>query len=80
MNLAIKRTATFHNRRIILTSTPVIGYPDLWPMAHRRAFLELKAEQAKGPLAKAAGWPWVITHPRLPQIRTCPIRASGSSA
>ena len=27
-----------------------------------------------------AGWPWVITHPRLPQIRTCPIRASGSSA
>ena len=27
---------------------------DLWPMAPRRAFLELKAEQAKGPLAKAA--------------------------
>jgi len=27
-----------------------------------------------------AGWPRVITHPRLPQIRTCPIRASGSSA
>ena len=19
-----------------------------------------------------AGWPWVITHPGLPQIRTCP--------
>jgi hypothetical protein len=28
----------------------------------------------------AAGWPRVIAHPRLPQIRTCPIRASGSSA
>jgi hypothetical protein len=27
-----------------------------------------------------AGWPRVIAHPRLPQIRTCPIRASGSSA
>ena len=27
-----------------------------------------------------AGSPRVITHPRLPQIRTCPIRASGSSA
>ena len=26
---------------------------DLWPMAPRSAFLELKAEQAKGPLAKA---------------------------
>jgi hypothetical protein len=26
-----------------------------------------------------AGWPRVIAHPRLPQIRTCPIRASGSS-
>ena len=27
-----------------------------------------------------AGWPRVIAHPRLPQIRTCPTRASGSSA
>jgi len=27
-----------------------------------------------------AGWPRVIAHPRLPQNRTCPIRASGSSA
>ena len=27
---------------------------DLWPLAPRRAFLELKAEQAKGPAAKAA--------------------------
>ena len=26
-----------------------------------------------------AGWPRAVTHPRLPQIRTCPIRASGSS-
>lgn len=26
-----------------------------------------------------AGWPWVITHPGLPQIRTCPIQAYGSS-
>jgi transposase len=33
-----------------------------------------------GRLHKPAGWPRVITHPRLPQIRTCPIRASGSSA
>ncbi len=27
-----------------------------------------------------AGWPRVNAHPRLPQIRTCPTRASGSSA
>ena len=27
----------------------------------------------------AAGWPRVVAHPRLPQIRTCPTRASGSS-
>jgi transposase-like protein len=33
-----------------------------------------------GRLHKPAGWPRVIAHPRLPQIRTCPIRASGSSA
>ena len=26
-----------------------------------------------------AGWPRVVAHPRLPQIRTCPIKASGSS-
>ena len=26
-----------------------------------------------------AGWPRVVAHPRLPQIRTCPTRASGSS-
>ena len=26
-----------------------------------------------------AGWPRAVTHPRLPQIRTCPIRAYGSS-
>ena len=26
-----------------------------------------------------AGWPRAVTHPWLPQIRTCPIRASGSS-
>ena len=26
-----------------------------------------------------AGWPRVVSHPRLPQIRTCPTRASGSS-
>ena len=26
-----------------------------------------------------AGWPWVVTHPGLPQIRTCAINASGSS-
>ena len=25
------------------------------------------------------GWPRVLTHPRLPQIRTCGITASGSS-
>ena len=28
----------------------------------------------------AAGWPGEVTLPGLPQIRTCPIRASGSSA
>ena len=28
---------------------------------------------------QAAGWPRAVTHPRLPQIRTCPIKASGSS-
>jgi hypothetical protein len=27
----------------------------------------------------AAGWPWVVSHPGLPQIRTCPIKAYGSS-
>ena len=26
-----------------------------------------------------AGWPRVVAHPRLPQIRACPIRAPGSS-
>jgi hypothetical protein len=26
-----------------------------------------------------AGSPWAVTHPGLPQIRTCPFRASGSS-
>ena len=26
-----------------------------------------------------AGWPWVVAHPGLPQIRTCAINASGSS-
>ena len=26
-----------------------------------------------------AGWPWVVAHPRLPQIRACPTRAPGSS-
>ena len=26
-----------------------------------------------------AGWPRAITRPRLPQIRTCPIKAFGSS-
>jgi hypothetical protein len=29
---------------------------------------------------KPAGWPWVIAHPGLPQIRTCPIKAYGSSS
>ena len=29
--------------------------------------------------AGIAGWPRAVTRPRLPQIRTCPIRASGSS-
>ena len=28
---------------------------------------------------ESAGWPWVITHPGLPQIRTCPTKAYGSS-
>ena len=28
---------------------------------------------------QAAGWPWVIAHPGLPQIRTCAIDAYGSS-
>ncbi|HSW44959.1 MAG TPA: class IV adenylate cyclase, partial [Phycisphaerae bacterium] len=28
---------------------------------------------------KRAGWPWVIAHPGLPQIRTCAINAYGSS-
>ena len=27
----------------------------------------------------AAGWPRAVTHPRLPQFRTCPTKASGSS-
>ena len=27
----------------------------------------------------AVGWPRAVASPRLPQIRTCPIRASGSS-
>ena len=31
------------------------------------------------PEGQAAGWPREITLPGLPQIRTCPIRASGSS-
>ena len=30
-------------------------------------------------LLGAAGWPWVVTSPGLPQIRTCAINASGSS-
>jgi len=29
--------------------------------------------------SQLAGWPWVVTSPGLPQIRTCPIKASGSS-
>jgi transposase-like protein len=33
-----------------------------------------------GRLHQGAGWPRGLVHPRLPQIRTCPIRASGSSA
>ena len=28
---------------------------------------------------KGAGWPWGVTTPGLPQIRTCAINASGSS-
>ena len=32
-----------------------------------------------GPWTGGAGWPRVVSHPRLPQIRTCPTRASGSS-
>ena len=39
-----------------------------------------REQGAEGYWLGRAGWPWVITHPRLPQIRTCPIRASGSSA
>ncbi len=31
------------------------------------------------PAVKMAGWPRVIAHPGLPQIRTCRITASGSS-
>src|SRR5712691_8795626 len=31
-------------------------------------------------VASVAGWAWVVTHPGLPQIRTCRIPASGSSA
>ena len=28
---------------------------------------------------RLAGSPWAVTHPGLPRIRTCPIKASGSS-
>ena len=30
-------------------------------------------------VAEQAGWPRAVTHPRLPRIRACPIRAPGSS-
>ena len=30
-------------------------------------------------IVKKAGWPRAVTHPRLPRIRACPIRAPGSS-
>ena len=33
-----------------------------------------------GPAVKMAGWPRVIAHPGLPQIRTCTTRAYGSSS
>src|SRR5260370_18667633 len=35
-------------------------------------YLRLKIE-------RLAGWPWVVANPGLPQIRTCPIKAYGSS-
>ena len=44
-------------------------------------FLGVRSQQdaSRGSDTSCAGWPWVVTHPGLPQIRTCAINASGSS-
>ena len=39
-------------------------------------FLNGKASLTQG---RFAGWPWAVIRPGLPRIRTCPIKASGSS-
>jgi hypothetical protein len=36
-------------------------------------------DKGTGYFLKSAGSPWAVTHPGLPQIRTCAINAYGSS-
>ena len=43
-------------------------------------FNRMVSEANLPPVAEGwAGWPRAVTHPRLPQFRTCPTKASGSS-
>ena len=58
-----------------------------WAVAYRRYSSAYAGEEASARGSSAsesarssrAGWPRAVAHPRLPQIRTCPIKASGSS-
>ena len=55
--------------------------PGSWTLAGIAAQCLVAVNRARGSGAGAShvGWPRAVAYPRLPQIRTCPIRASGSS-
>ena len=47
----------------------------LHPGLYRLCYVSLTT----GNVLDMAGWPRAVAHPRLPRIRTCPIKAYGSS-
>ena len=46
---------------------------------HASSVRAASPDARRAQVTSAAGWPRAVTHPRLPQFRTCPTKASGSS-
>ena len=71
----ITRTVIGSNRRGDPRGRPRRSTSDFGGLPRECGAFSTRPKGAPG----RAGWPRAVARPRLPQIRTCPIRASGSS-
>ena len=78
-NIGVTASGTDKSLALVVFDFSLANTPAENVRAGTPPYLDPFLRRRKPPRWDVAGWPRVVTHPRLPQIRACPTRAPGSS-